>query len=96
MSTDPTLAPGVLTDSDLAELLTAVGIESDLVSTPSTESLADLGLDSLALMELIARIKDRFGVDLDADLTLEFTPAAMRSLADSRATVAGDRAGRTS
>ncbi|MDA2813004.1 acyl carrier protein [Nocardiopsis sp. RSe5-2] len=74
MSTD------ALTDSEIAELIVAVGAEPDLEPGFMDTSFEDLELDSLSRAELAARLKKSHGVDLEADLTADTTPGGLREL----------------
>lgn len=51
---------------DLMEILiTKAGLPRDAVTDDKGGTLADLGLDSLALLQLSAEIADRYGVEID-------------------------------
>ncbi|PRX02695.1 UNVERIFIED_ORG: minimal PKS acyl carrier protein [Actinomadura viridilutea] len=44
----------------------------------------ELGLDSLARFEIASRIKNRYGVDVESEITAETSPAGLRDLVNSR------------
>lgn len=68
---------------DLTDLLSAAsGIPASLVRESPDETLADLGLESLAAMQLQAAVRERFGVTLPDDvLEMSFTEIAAYVLA---------------
>lgn len=52
-------------DSELAEILTrAAGLPPEAIAEAGERRLLDLGLDSLAAMELQASLKDRYQVQI--------------------------------
>lgn len=73
-----------LTNEDVRALLVAVG-------APATTGVADfdisfeaLELDSLARTEIASRIQDRFGINVEDDLTPETTPGDMLTMVNAR------------
>jgi quercetin dioxygenase-like cupin family protein/acyl carrier protein len=93
----------ILSDGQLTEMLVAVGAEPDLVPASLDTSFDDLELDSLSRAELAARLKSRYGVDVESALTPDTTPNEMRGLLGAalsargrlRMSVTGTAAGRT-
>lgn len=75
-----------LTDSQLVEMLVSVGAEPDTAPTGFDLSFEDLDLDSLSRAELAARLKSRFGVEVEESLTPDTTPNQMRGLLADRLT----------
>ncbi|SFC70697.1 acyl carrier protein [Streptomyces aidingensis] len=75
-----------LTEDGVRDLLRAVGLGPETVSDAAAfaTSFEDLGLDSLARVETASRIKERFGVDIEEELTAETTPEEMRRLVKDR------------
>lgn len=67
-------------DEDARAVLLAVGADPSVSPGEYTMSFDELGLDSLARMEIASRIQDRFGVDVEEDLCAERTPAEMKHL----------------
>lgn len=65
---DPTALRGELEDV----LVRAAGVGADTLATAGDESMAELGLDSLAAMELQAVVRAKFGVRIP-DESLEMT-----------------------
>ena len=65
---DPTALRGELEDV----LVRAAGVAADALATAGEESLAELGLDSLAAMELQAVVRTKFGIRIP-DESLEMT-----------------------
>jgi acyl carrier protein len=65
---DPTALRGELEQI----LIGAAGVGADTLATANAESLAELGLDSLAAMELQAVVRTRFGIRIP-DESLEMT-----------------------
>jgi hypothetical protein len=68
------------TDEDSRAVLLAVGADPSLSPCDYTRSFEELGLDSLAWMEIASRIQDRFGVDIDGEFDAGRTPAEMKAL----------------
>jgi acyl carrier protein len=77
----PSLDRAVMTDDDavfreicrILERSTPNGVQL----TPTTELTADLNIDSVAAMDLIMQIEDKFGIDIPINLV-----ADLRSLQD--------------
>jgi acyl carrier protein len=74
----------ILTQEEVREMLVAVGAAHSLTSEDHGRSFDDLDLDSLARTELAARIRDRYGIDIEDELTEEASPAVMRDLVNRR------------
>lgn len=83
-NTDQT-GDAVMSDVDLRGLLLSVGLDPEVDVAHSHDSLETLGLDSLALMEVTARLKDSFSVDLEEEDLSGVSPATLRKLVNSRA-----------
>jgi minimal PKS acyl carrier protein len=67
----------------------AAGLAGDILDVP----FADLGYDSLALMESAARIKQEYGVDISDDILAELeTPRAVLDLVNGVDGVDGSEA----
>ncbi|POM23496.1 hypothetical protein BTM25_46500 [Actinomadura rubteroloni] len=59
------MAEPTFTMMDLMEILVAkVGLPRDAVTEDEGATLADVDLDSLALLQLTAEVADRYGVDI--------------------------------
>ncbi|MBX6766655.1 MAG: acyl carrier protein [Actinomadura rubrobrunea] len=82
MSERTTSAPA-LTDDDVRALLRAVGAAGGAPGDRS-RTFEELGLDSLARFEIASRIKNRYGVDVESEITAETSPAGLRDLVNSR------------
>jgi acyl carrier protein len=72
-----TVHPGAnapATQAELAAILTrAAGLSPEAIADAGDNSLQDLGLDSLAAMELQAAVKDRYQVQIpDESLGMSF------------------------
>lgn len=78
------MATDVFTDRDAHELLVAVGLAPDAGNDSYERSFEALGLDSLARVEMASRIGQRYGVDVEEDLTPELTPVGMTRLVNER------------
>jgi acyl carrier protein len=76
--------PEILTQEEVREMLVAVGAARSLTPDDHARSFDELDLDSLARTELAARIRDRYGIDVEDELTEEASPAVMRELVNSR------------
>ncbi|GAA3441442.1 acyl carrier protein [Planomonospora venezuelensis] len=76
------------TDNDMRELLKAVGLEAKAGVEGYSRSFEELDLDSLARVEIATRIQDRFGVDVEEQVTAEETPEGLRRLVNERLTAA--------
>lgn len=63
------------TRAELSQILTgAAGLSPDTIAESEDSALEDLGLDSLAVMQLQAAIKARYDVEIpDESLQLSFT-----------------------
>ncbi|MEV4159834.1 acyl carrier protein [Nonomuraea dietziae] len=72
------------TESNLRDLLATVGLPSSEGGEELQRTFDELGLDSLARMELATRIQDRFGVDVEDRITAEATPSVVRDLVNER------------
>lgn len=83
MSAETTTTAG-LTVEDLRSLLLAVGLSPAAAPHAADRSFDELDLDSLARTELASRIQDRFGVDVEEDVTGELSPAGLRELVNAR------------
>lgn len=70
----------IITDDDVKRLLAAVGVDRDVSAEDYARPFGELEIDSLARMEVAARIQEDFGVDVEADLTEEQTLAGMKEL----------------
>ncbi|HEX2314447.1 MAG TPA: acyl carrier protein [Thermomonospora sp.] len=64
------------TDADVRQVLQAVGVPAD----DPGRTFAELEADSLALMEMATRIQRSHGVDVEALLTPDQTPATLKDL----------------
>lgn len=82
MSADTTVT--VLSDEDVRTLLLAVGLDPAAGPEADSRSFDELDLDSLARMELAARVQDRFGVDVEEDITGDLSPSGLRLLVNAR------------
>lgn len=82
MSADTTVV--VLSDEDIRTLLLAVGLDPAAGPDADSRSFDELDLDSLARMELAARIQDRYGVDVEEDITGDLSPSGLRLLVNAR------------
>ncbi|MBB1253383.1 acyl carrier protein [Streptomyces alkaliterrae] len=73
-------------DDVVRQMLQAVGIGQDALTGGDvlTQSFEDLGLDSLARVEMASRIQDRFGVDVEEELTGDTSPAELQRLVNTR------------
>ncbi|WP_436756902.1 SAM-dependent methyltransferase [Streptosporangium sp. V21-05] len=77
------------TDENVRELLLAVGLDPGTGDDALERSFDELDLDSLARVEIATRIQDRFGVDVEEQLTAEATPSLMRELVTERLAATG-------
>jgi acyl carrier protein len=78
------MATETFTDTDVRDLLVAVGCGSAGAADTYGTSFEELELDSLARMEMASRIKSRFGIEVEDDLGPELTPTGMRHLINER------------
>ncbi|MER7817955.1 acyl carrier protein [Streptomyces sp. NPDC096153] len=69
---------------ELTGMLTAVGLDPGLGGAALTRSFEALDLDSLARVELASRIKSRYGIDIEEEITPESTPADVEQLIAAR------------
>lgn len=69
-----------LTDDELRDLLLAVGLNPASGAEAYTLCFDELDLDSLARFELASRIGDRFGINIENEVTAERTPDDLRRL----------------
>jgi acyl carrier protein len=58
------MAPAVVDDADVLAVLSGVAPSLDLADCDPRDTLGDLGIDSLTLVELVAGLEKRFGVRL--------------------------------
>lgn len=72
------------TDDTVCDLLVSVGLDRDTAADAWNRSFEELGLDSLAAVEIATRIQDRFGVDIEQHLAPETTPAILKKLVVER------------
>ncbi|EKX66895.1 acyl carrier protein [Streptomyces ipomoeae] len=77
-----------ITESDVRQLLVAVGVSPATAGRDLDRSFEELGMDSLARIEIASRVMERFGVEVEEDLTAQETPAGMRQLVNQRLTEA--------
>ncbi|MER5643442.1 SAM-dependent methyltransferase [Streptosporangium sp. NPDC002524] len=77
------------TDQNVRELLLAVGLDPATGDDALELSFDELDLDSLARVEIATQIQDRFGVDVEEQLTAEATPSLMRELVTERLAATG-------
>lgn len=63
---------------DLRRLLLFVGVDPSVDVESTSESLEQLGLDSLASLEITTRIKQRFGLVLDEQELQGLRPSELR------------------
>lgn len=68
---------------EVATLLMAVG--TSLSAGDEDRSFTELGVDSLARIEISKRVEGRFGVDIETQLGEDTTPAVLRSIIDGLA-----------
>ncbi|MGK5552519.1 acyl carrier protein [Actinomadura kijaniata] len=73
-----------LTVDDIQALLVAVGADGAVTAADHGRTFEDLDLDSLARFEIATRIQDRFGVNVEDDITAESTPADVLGLVNDR------------
>ncbi|MEU1277175.1 antibiotic biosynthesis monooxygenase [Streptomyces sp. NPDC005805] len=65
---------------ELTGMLTAVGLDPELGEAVYATTFEALGLDSLARVELASRIKSRYGIDIEEEITAGSTPAEVEGL----------------
>lgn len=73
-----------LTNEDVRALLVAVGAPASTGVADFETSFEALDLDSLARTEIASRIQDRFGINVEDDLTPETTPGDMLTMVNDR------------
>jgi heme-degrading monooxygenase HmoA/acyl carrier protein len=69
---------------ELTGMLAAVGLDPALGEAALARTLEALDLDSLARVELASRIKSRYGIDIEDEITPESTPADVEQLISTR------------
>ncbi|EFE76300.1 acyl carrier protein [Streptomyces filamentosus] len=69
---------------ELTAMLAAVGLDPALGEAALSRSFEDLGLDSLARVELASRVLGGFGLDIEDDITPGATPEDVEQLIQSR------------
>ncbi|MER6830066.1 acyl carrier protein [Streptosporangium sp. NPDC000563] len=77
------------TDENVRELLLCVGLDPAAGDEALELTFDALDLDSLARVEIATRIQDRFGVDVEEELTAQTTPSLMRELVTERLAATG-------
>ncbi|WP_329093135.1 acyl carrier protein [Streptosporangium sp. NBC_01469] len=77
------------TEENARELLLSVGLDPAAGDDVLELSFDELDLDSLARVEIATRIQDRFGVDVEEQLTARATPSLMRKLVIERLAATG-------
>jgi acyl carrier protein len=80
------MAAETITESDVRQLLVAVGASPVTAGGDLDRSFEELGLDSLARIEIASRVIEQFGVEVEEELTPQETPAGMRQLVNQRLT----------
>jgi len=78
----PTVA-GVTAADVVEALLFAVG--TGVLAQDETRSFGELGVDSLARIEICKRVQDRYGTDIESRLTEDTTPAGLSSIIEELA-----------
>jgi acyl carrier protein len=69
----------------LEELLADVGYPTDGYDEPASVTLADLGLDSLTMLELLMLVDERAGVEIRVEeVPIQSTLADVAALIDQR------------
>jgi acyl carrier protein len=74
----------LLTEQEVHELLVGVGVSPAVVADSLDRTFEELELDSLARIQIASQIKDRFGVDVEEELSAKVTPGGMRELVNRR------------
>ncbi|MGW1955706.1 phosphopantetheine-binding protein [Streptomyces sp. NPDC001920] len=74
--------------SQLTDMLTSVGLDPDLGEAAFDKTFEALDLDSLARVELASRIKSRYGIDIEEEITPESTPADVERMVSARLSAA--------
>jgi acyl carrier protein len=75
---------GGLSGEGLKALLQAVGLDAGTGAEDYALSFDELGLDSLARVEIAARIRDAHGVDVEQEITPQLTPLELEELVNRR------------
>lgn len=78
------MASETFTDQHLRDLLSGVGISLSEVRDEYGRTFEQLGLDSLARVEIAARIQDRFGLDVEDRVTPELNSDDLLRLVNER------------
>jgi acyl carrier protein len=86
------MSADLFTEKDVRELLVSVGASPVIAGSDLARSFEELGLDSLARIEMASRVKERYRVEVEEVLTPEATPAGMRQLVNARLAGATDEA----
>ena len=68
-----------MTNNEISEKIVQIAIETIGVALNENESLKESGLDSLALVTLVASIEDEFGFQFDDD---DLQPNNLQMLSD--------------
>lgn len=68
-----------MTNNEISEKIVQIAIETIGVALNENESLKESGLDSLALVTLVASIEDEFGFQFDDD---DLQPDNLQMLSD--------------
>lgn len=80
------MAETELTENDVRQLLVAVGVDPLAAEGGLDSSFEELGMDSLARLEIAGRLLDRYGITVEDELTPHETPAGIRQLVNLRLT----------
>lgn len=72
------------THEDMRGLLAMVGADPNLSDDDYRRSFEELELDSLARVEIASRVRDRFGLEVEQDLTGELSPYDVAELVNRR------------
>lgn len=84
MESEVVASNNTATEEAIEGMLHAVGLSQNIDQWQYHRSFDELDLDSLARMELASRIKERFGVDLEQDVTGEISPYKLKQLVIDR------------
>ncbi|MBW2278477.1 MAG: acyl carrier protein [Deltaproteobacteria bacterium] len=77
MTLRESVSPRALSRSDLERRVADVVAEVGGCGAPASDAqLADLGFDSLALLDLLAVLEETFGIELTEDVITEFRTVA--------------------
>jgi acyl carrier protein len=74
----------IFTDADVRDLLVVVGMEPSVDSQVYGLTFEALELDSLARVEIASRLRDRYGVEVEEELTADTTPDHLKQLVNQR------------